>query len=127
MQRQTQRIGDMGSDRQTRRFDIDRHIPVQQMQRIEKTQNHIGVGDGGANAAAAITGRTGIGARALRSHAQGAAFVDPGQTAAARADFSKIDSGRTHQIAAAAQQALPDVDARAHFHFIGQARLAAFN
>ena len=57
----------------------------------EAAEHEVGVGDGRLEPAAAVAGRPGIGAGALRADAQRAAAVAPGDRAAACADGLQVD------------------------------------
>ena len=63
--------------------------------RVEAAEHHVGVGHGRARAAAAIGGRAGPRAGALRPDAERAAGIDIGDRAAARAD--RVDVDHRHQ------------------------------
>ena len=62
-------------------------------------EDHVAIGHGRARAAAAVAGRPRIGARALRADMHAAAFVDPGNRAAAGADRDDVDVRAAHRIA----------------------------
>ena len=72
-----------------RGLDVERHAAAQQLGR-QVAQDHMGVGDGRALAAAAVGRRAGIGAGALRTDGQRAG-LDLGDRAAARADRHHVD------------------------------------
>ena len=57
-----------------------------------RCEHHVGVGHGGLVAAAAVGGRAGLRARALRAHAQGADRREVGDRAAAGADAVHVNS-----------------------------------
>src|SRR5262249_2046942 len=67
---------------------------------VEPTQGQVRVSDGGCDAAQAIAGGARPRTCAARSHAQGAARIDPCFAAAARAHFHEVDHRRAHGIAA---------------------------
>ena len=61
------------------------------MLRINSSQDDIGVGDSGLDAACAVARGPGFSAGAPRPDAQHAASVDPGDRAAARADRANVE------------------------------------
>lgn len=64
---------------------------------LDETQDQIGVGDGAGLSAAAIAGRSRLGAGALRADAQRSALINPDDAAAASADRLDIDRWRLHR------------------------------
>ena len=90
---------------------IELHLAAQKIVGIEPPQHHIGVGDGGLQAAAAVADRAGIGAGALRPDLERAHVVEPGDRAAARADLDHVDHRQHHRMAAGVTA---DIVARRH-------------
>ncbi len=115
-------LGDFRVDAPQRTFGIELHLPAQKIIRIEAAKDHVGVGDGGLAAAAAIADGPGIGARALRSDLERAHVVAPGDRAAAGADLDHVDHRQHHRVAAGIAT---DVVARRHHRLAvpGEARL----
>ena len=75
-------------------FAVELHTAAEEGTRPDRADDDMGVGGRGLGAAAAITGRAGIGAGALRADAQHAAIVDPGERAAAGAHGNDVEHGR---------------------------------
>ncbi len=86
-----QRIGDVGLERGARRGEIELLRTPEEIIRVEKAAHEVGIGDGRQRAAAAVAGRSGIGARALRSDIEEAAAVEPGDRAAAGRDRGHVE------------------------------------
>ena len=79
---------------------VELHLAAEKVIRAEAAEHDVGVGDGRLGAAAAVADRAGIGAGALRADLQGADFVDPGDAAAAGADFDDVDHRHHDRMAA---------------------------
>ena len=86
-----QRIGDVGLERRARGRDVERLRAAEEIIRVEKAADEVGVGDGRPRAAAPVAGRAGIGAGALRPDIEEAAAVDPGDRAAAGRDRGHVE------------------------------------
>ena len=69
-----------------RRLEVELEVARQQELRRQPPEERVGVGHRRLRPAAAVAGRPGIGARALRADLEDAGGVDPGQAAAARPD-----------------------------------------
>ncbi len=72
------------------------HLSADQLIRRDAPQHDVRVGHRGT-VAFAVTGRPGIGARALGPHAQQAAFIHARDGAAARADGVDVEHGHAHR------------------------------
>ena len=69
--------------------------PPRKLSGFEQAEHEVGVGDGRHGAAAAVTGRSGVGAGALGPDAERAGLrVDPGEAAAAGADRLDVDDAQ---------------------------------
>ena len=75
---------------------IEMHLAADELVRGDAAQHDVRVGNRGP-VAFAIAGRAGIGARALRTHAQQAAFIHARDGAAARADGMDIEHRHAHR------------------------------
>ena len=73
-----------GIHRGGRPFDIQMHLAADQLVRRDAPEHHVRIGHG-RTSAFAVTGRSGIGARALGADAQQSALVHARDGAAARA------------------------------------------
>ena len=90
-QPQPELIAERG-DGGARRVDVDVHAAAEEVARVQEPEHEVGVGHGRHRAAAPVTDRPGLGARALRPDAQRAGLrVDPGEAAAAGADGLDVD------------------------------------
>jgi hypothetical protein len=74
-----------------RRRGVELHPAAEEEVGVDAAEHDVGVGGGGLAAAAAVAGRAGHGAGALRPDAQQPALVDPGDRAAAGADGADVD------------------------------------
>ena len=74
-----------------RRFLVERHRAAEEVLLVKATQEKVGVGDRGLGPATSVGCRSGDRSSALRANAQGIAFADAGNRAAARADLEDID------------------------------------
>ena len=74
-------------------FRLDLHLPAEEEIRDRCGRDEVGVGDRG-KLAAAVAGRTGIGAGALGTDPERAAAIDVGDRAAARAHRVDVDDGQ---------------------------------
>ena len=132
-------LDDDAKDRLRRRVDIDRlgtrdghryrlgrglgiqgKFAADQPVRIQVSEHEAGVGNGRRTPAAAITGRAGIAAGAVRSDLDQPETVDPRNAATARADLDQVDGGGLDRDAAA----LLEPRIARHFIAAGQDRLA---
>ena len=95
-----QRAGNDALDACAGALRIELHRAAQEIVGVETAQHHIGVGDGGLRAPAAIADGAGRCARAGGANLQGADLVDPGDGAAAGAHFHHIDHREHHGMAA---------------------------
>ena len=77
---------------------VEGHTPAKKVIRIEYPENQIGVGHSRLIATAAITGRTGTGAGALRSDAQEPAGIDPGDAATAGTNGAHINLRQSQKV-----------------------------
>ena len=77
------------------RVEVELELAAQR--RVDPAQHEVGVGHRRPGAAPPVARRSGVGARALRSHPQGAAVVDPGDRTAARADAADVEHRRDHR------------------------------
>ena len=89
-----ERIGDVGLERRARGRDVELLRAAEEIVRVEKAADEIGVGDGRPRAAAPVAGGSWIGAGALRPDIEEAAGVDPGDRAAARRDRGHVERGQ---------------------------------
>jgi hypothetical protein len=87
-------------DRRVRRVGVEGHVTGQRDVGAQMAQNEVRVGDRGLGPAAPVARRPRLGARAARTHAQGAARVAPGDRAAAGADGVDVDHGQRQRPAA---------------------------
>ena len=72
-------------------FAIEGHAAAEEVIRIEVAQQQAGIADRGPIAAPCVAGRPWIGAGTSRPDLEQAQFVDPGDRAAAGADFDHVD------------------------------------
>ena len=86
-----QRLGDLARQRRARRRDVEHLRAAEEIFRIEKAADQVGVGDGRPRAAAPVADRARIGAGALRADIEKAAAVDPGDRAAAGRDRGHVE------------------------------------
>jgi hypothetical protein len=82
------------------RSDIERHLPTEEALGADAPEHDVGVGDSRMPAAAPITDRPRIRARAVRPELQCTDFVDPSDAAAARTDLDDVDDGEHHGMTA---------------------------
>ena len=87
--------------RARRGVDVEGDLARRGSTRVEAAEDEVGVGDGRVGAAAAVAGRTRVGAGAVRTDAEHAAGVDPGDAAAAGADLDEVDRPGLDRVAAA--------------------------
>ena len=73
--------------------------PPRKYARVEPAEHDVGVGHGRLDAAAPVTDRARVGARALRPDAEQPARVDPRDRAAPGADLDEVDDRRPHRVA----------------------------
>ena len=64
---QPERLGHVAADGLARRLDVERHRAAEEEAGIEVAEDEIGIGDRRPLAAAAVAGRTRIGARGVRA------------------------------------------------------------
>src|SRR5271163_2010917 len=76
------------------------HLAAKEVFRIEVSQHHVRVGDGGPFATKAIAGGSRIGSRAFGPDMEKSSAVDPCYATAARSNFRQIDHGHLHRLAA---------------------------
>ena len=88
---------------------VQHDAPAGELSRVDTAEDDVGIGDGGALAAAVIACRTGLGAGAFRPYGDAAQGVKRGDGAAAGADFDHPNDRNAQRDAAALQEA---VDAR---------------
>ena len=124
-----------------RAVGVENHLAAEKIVGIEPAEHDVGVGDGRFRAAAAITDRPGIGARALRPDLERTDVVSPGDAAAAGADLDHVDhrqhdrmaagvaadviAGRQRRLAVAHQACLRGRAAHVERNHIGKAKLFA--
>ena len=84
------------ADHAARRHLVERHAAAQEVAAVEAAQHDVGVGHGGAVAAAAVGGRSRHGAGRARPDLEGAGLVDEGDRAAAGADRVHVDHRHQH-------------------------------
>ena len=70
---------------------VEPHLAAEEVSGIEPAEHEIGVGDGRLGAAAPVAGRPGHRAGAARPDIEAALIVEPGDRAAADADFENVD------------------------------------
>ena len=92
-------------DRAGRGVDVEVELAAEEGIGAEPAEHEVRVGDGRLLAAAAVGGRSGLGAGADRADAQRAAGVDPGDGAATGADLGQLDDRRANGIARPARRA----------------------
>ena len=85
------------------------------------------VGHGRLGAAAVVTNRPRVGARAARPHPDAAGLVDRGDAAAARADFRDVYGRHLHRVAGALDHALPQHGTAANLGFAAHAERKIFD
>ena len=71
----------------------ERHVPSGEPVGVDPPHDHVGVGDRGTPAPAAIAGRPRGRARALRTHGEPTQLIDGGDRAASGADLDHVDDG----------------------------------
>ena len=74
---------------------IEGHAAAGKPEWVDTAKQEVGIGHGGRFAAAAITGRAGIGAGAVRTDGDALELVDPRDRAAAGADLDHLDDRYT--------------------------------
>ena len=116
-----ERLGDAVADRRLGRRPVERHRAAEEEAGVEIAEHEVGVGQRRPGAAAAVAGRTRIGAGAARADAQQAAIVDLGDAAAAGADLDHVDDGDADRQAAALAELVHARD----FHAVALDRRAA--
>ena len=84
-------------ERPVRSLLVDRHGAAEKGLGTDRALDDVRVGDGRAMAAPTVAGRTRLGARALRAHAQHAAVVHPNDAAAAGANRHDVEQRRAHR------------------------------
>ena len=89
---------------------VELHVAAEEIVGIEQPEHQVGVGDGRLVAAAAVAGRTGIGAGALRADLEQPERVDMGDAAAAGADLDHVDRRDGDRQPAAFLEAVAAVD-----------------
>ena len=94
-----ERLGEV-RERPVRTFRRERHLAAEEVVGIQTAEHEVGVRHRRRVAAPAVAGGAGLGARALGSHLEGAARVDPRDAAAARADGGDVDHRHQHRVAA---------------------------
>jgi hypothetical protein len=87
----------LGADRTFGRGRIEVQASVGEALRRKAAEHEMRIGYGGMRAAAAVTRRARTCAGTLRAHVQTARFVDPGDAAAARADFLDVEHRNTNR------------------------------
>ena len=105
---------------------VQAHLAAEEMVGVEALQDEVRIGDGRLGSSLPVAGRSRVGARALRPHAEHAARIHPGDGAAARADLDQVDHGRADGIARPLGAVLGP-RRRAHFVFLGDARRAVLD
>ena len=95
--RQTERSRDAPLDRRARQRRIQRHRSASEICRIEPAKHDRCIGHRGFLAAASIAGRTRFGSCGMRTDAQAACAVEPGDGPAARANRVHIDHRHAHR------------------------------
>ncbi len=84
-------------ERAPRGVEVEPQVGGDRRRGRQAAEHEVGVGDRGLLAAAAVAGRAGLGARALRPDAQRPAAVDPRDRAAAGADRVDVDHRQAHR------------------------------
>ena len=84
-------------ERGARGVEVEPQVGGDRRRGRQAAEHEVGVGDRGLLAAAAVAGRAGVGARALRPDAQRPAAVDPRDRAAAGADRVDVDHRQAHR------------------------------
>ena len=79
---------------------VERHPAAEEALRVEPAEHDVRVADRRLLAAVAVAGRAGVGARAARADAEGAALVDVGDRAAAGADRVHVEHRHEQRVAA---------------------------
>ena len=115
---------DLRHDRGLCRFAVDRQRAAEQGGAVEPAQHHVGVGHRGQGSAAPVGGGTRVRPGAARADFQRPAGIDPGDGAAAGADFRQIDHRHPDRVAGAVHPAI-GVAGAAHLVFGGHRHLAA--
>ena len=98
---QFQRRGDVRVDGVSCRIHVEAHAPAQEEVRVQVSQHQVGVRERGRAASTPVARRAGVGTGAVWAHADGAAGIDAGDAAAARADLDHVDDGSLEWQAAA--------------------------
>ena len=93
------RAADVALQRLPRGVHVERDRATEEVAGIDVPEHDRRVGDRRAHAAARVTGRARIGARAARPDAKQAALVDPGDAAAAGADALDVDRREPGEVA----------------------------
>ena len=114
--RQAERVGHRVAARPRRASMSSGMSPPRKNHGVEEAEREVGVGDRGLGAAAAVAGRTGVGARRLGADLEQAELVDAGEAAAAGADLDEVDRRHRHREAGALLEA---VDA-GHLERVGE-------
>ena len=97
--RQAQRLADGGRHRRPGQVRVEAHPPAQERLGTQPPQHHVGVGDGRIGAAAAVGGRSRIGAGALRADADHTTVLGGGDRAAAGPDRLDVEHRDHHRVA----------------------------
>ena len=105
-----ERRADIGSHRASGRRGIQQHRAAGKAGRVDPAERDIGVGHGGAAAAAGVAGRAGVRSRAARADGDPAETVHAAQGAAAGADLDHLHHRDAQGQAAAALEAVGAVD-----------------
>ncbi len=125
--RYPQRTGDLRLDSRRRGLGVEGQFAAHQIIRIDEAQHHVGVRHRGHGAALAVANRSRHRACAFRPDGQGAAWINPHQTAATGPNLGDIDGRHAHVMAAALQQSGGVIDAGAHVNFTDPVKGAAFD
>ena len=95
---------------------LEPHLAAEEVSGIEPAQHEVGVGDGRFGAAAPVAGRPGHRAGAARPDIKTALVVEPGDRAAADADFENVD-----HVAADREARIRPADVIDRFHGVAAA------
>src|SRR5215216_2945569 len=97
-------------------IDVDLEVATEEVVRIENADNQQSVGDGRFDPAASVTSRSRIGSGREGADAQGAALIEPGDTAAAGSNLNDVDDWHFHRVTGRAWSCLQPVVGR-DLHF----------
>ena len=87
----TEGLSDLGDQRRLGGGSVEAHAPTEEVVGVDESEAESHVGDGGLGAAAAVAGRTGVGACRPGTDARRAPGVDPAHRAPAGANGGDVD------------------------------------